>query len=169
MFSKKMEKALNEQINYEFFSEYYYLSMSAWFNANDLPGMSAFMMRKSGEERVHAMRLFKFVQDRDGAVELLAIEKPKTSFSGHLEIFETALHHEQEVTRRIHKLFELAQSESDYATQIEIQWFITEQVEEEKQAKDIIRQVKLVGDNSTALFMLDEKLGSMAVLPAEAE
>lgn len=169
MLSKKMGKALNEQINYEFFSEYYYLSMSAWFSANDLPGMAGFMMFKAGEERVHAMRLYKFVQDRDAAVELLAIEKPKSDFSGHLEIFETALHHEQEVTKRIYKLFELAQAENDYATQIEIQWFITEQVEEEKQAKDIIRQVKLVGDNSTALFMLDEKLGTMAAIPAAAE
>jgi len=160
--SKKMLEALNTQVKDELYSEYYYLSMSAWCEANDLPGMAAFLKLKSEEERDHAMKIYNYILDRDGEVELQAIPQPPTSFKNHRQIFEKQLEHEEHVTALIHKLYELSVKEGDYPTQVMLQWFIEEQVEEEKEAQDIIQQCKMVGDNPSALFLLDQKLGSQA-------
>lgn len=162
MLSKKMLKAINEQICKELYSEYFYMSMSSWCESNDLPGMAAFMKLKSEEERAHAMKLYDYVHDRDGEVTFLTIEQPPSRFRSFLDIFENQLKHEQLVTKSIHELYDLALKEKDYPSQVMLQWFIEEQVEEEKEASDIIQQCKMVGDNPSALFMLDQKLGNLA-------
>ena len=168
MISKTMQKAFNEQINAELYSEYLYLAMSSYCDTIDLPGFANWMLQQSTEERIHAMRFYNFVHDRDGEVELLAIDKPPVKYKNVLDMFENVLKHEQLVTKRIHDLYALAQKENDYAAQVELQWFISEQVEEEKTAKDIIQQLKWVGDKSTALFMLDQKLDQRAAPAAVA-
>jgi len=162
MLSKKMLKAINEQICKELYSEYFYMSMSSWCESNDLPGMSAFMKLKSEEERAHAMKLYDYVHDRDGKVTFLTIDQPPADFKSFLDIFEKQLEHEKLVTDSIHKLYDLALKEKDYPSQVMLQWFIEEQVEEEKEATDIIQQCKMVRDNPSALFMLDQKLGNLA-------
>lgn len=161
MLSEKMLTALNTQIKKELFSEYYYMAMSAYCDSIDLPGMATFMMTKSTEERQHAMRLYNYVQDRGGRVVLQAIPQPQTDFSGFKEIFEKMLEHEKTVTKSIHDLYDLALKENDYASQVELQWFIQEQVEEEKQATDTLMQINRIADNQTAVFMMDQKLGSV--------
>jgi ferritin len=169
MISKKMEKAFNDQINAELYSEYLYLAMSAYCESIDLPGFAAWMKQQAAEERIHAMRFYDFVFDRDGRVELEAIAKPQAEYKSILDMFENVLKHEQHVTKLIHDLYALALNENDYAAQVELQWFIAEQVEEEKTAKDIIQQLKWVGDKSTALYMLDQKLGQRPTPTAAAE
>ena len=161
MLSDKMLKEINEQICKEMYSEYFYLSMSAWCDSNDLPGMAAFMKLKSEEERAHAMKLYDYIHDRDGKVTLLAIAQPPSEFKSFRDIFENQLKHEKYVTESIHNLYKLALEENDYASQVMLQWFIEEQVEEEKEALEIIQQCKMVGDNPSALFMLDQKLGNV--------
>ena len=169
MINKKMEKAFNDQINAELYSEYLYLAMSAYCESIDLPGFAAWMKQQAAEERLHAMRFYDFVFDRDGRVELEAIAKPQAEYKSILDMFENVLKHEQHVTKLIHDLYALALKENDYAAQVELQWFIAEQVEEEKTAKDIIQQLKWVGDKSTALYMLDQKLGQRPTPTAAAE
>jgi len=158
MISKKMEAAINKQINYEFYSEFYYLAMSAYCERIDLPGFAAWMMAQAQEEHEHALRFFKYLLDRDGQISLEAIDKPLGEFKSILDMFEHVLEHEQFVTKKITELYELALKENDYPSQVELQWFIKEQVEEEKTARDIIQQLKWIGDKSTALFMLDQKM-----------
>ena len=159
MISKTMEKAINQQINYELYSEYYYLAMAAYCESIDLAGFAAWMIAQAEEERQHAMRLFKFLIDRDGRVVLDKIDKPQTEYKSILNMFEHVLEHERFVTSKITELYELAVKENDYPAQVELQWFIQEQVEEEKTAKDIIQQLKWIGDQSVALYMLDQKMG----------
>jgi ferritin len=117
------------------------------------------MKQQAAEERIHAMRFYDFVFDRDGRVELEAIAKPQVEYKSILDMFENVLKHEQHVTKLIHDLYALALKENDYAAQVELQWFIAEQVEEEKTAKDIIQQLKWVGDKTAALYMMDQKMG----------
>ncbi len=159
MMSEKMEKALNEQIRKELFSEYYYLAMAAYCESIDMPGCAHWMLKQSTEEHEHAMRIYNFVNDRNGRVRFDAIEKPKGEFKSILDMFEHAFEHEKFVTKSINELYELALKENDYPAQIELQWFIEEQVEEEKTANEIIQRLKQVGDNPSALFMLDQKMG----------
>jgi ferritin len=167
MLSEKMLNALNAQIRDEFYSDYFYLSMSAWCGSNDLPGMAAFMKTKGEEERVHALKIYDYVHDRDGKVTLMAIEQPPAEFKSYLDIFEKQLGHEKKVTTSIHNLYAIALEEKDYATSVMLQWFIEEQVEEEKEAQEIIQLCKKVGESESALFMLDEKLG--ALTPGQGE
>jgi len=159
MISTKMEKALNEQINEELFSSYLYLAMSAWFESQNLPGFAAWMKVQAREENTHAMKFFEFVFDRGGRVVLQAIDQPPVDFKSPLDLFQQTLQHEQKVTGMINHIYDLASKENDYATQTFVQWFITEQVEEEKNASQILEQLKVIGDQPAALFMLDSYLG----------
>jgi len=159
MLSKKMLDAINDQIGHEFYSAYLYLAMSAHFEAQNLAGFAAWMRAKFGEEQAHAMKFFDYVNARGSRVTLPAIDQPKASWKSHLDVFEQVLKHEQGVTARIHKLNELAIAEKDYATQAALQWFITEQVEEEKTPSDIIEQLKLIDARGTAVLVLDHRLG----------
>jgi ferritin len=162
MLSKTLEQAINDQIKNELYSAYLYLSMSAYFEANNMPGSARWMRLQSDEEVSHAMKLFDYVNDRGGRVVLQGIDQPPAEFGSTLDIFEKALAHEQKVTGMINRIYDLAVKENDYPTQIELQWFITEQVEEEKNAGDIVEQLKVVGDHGPSLIMLDRALGARA-------
>ncbi|MCX7887122.1 MAG: ferritin [Verrucomicrobiae bacterium] len=160
--SRKIQDAINEQIAYEFYSAYIYLSMSAHFEAQNLRGFAAWMRTKFAEEQQHALKLFDYLHDRGARANLQPIPAPPQQWNNCLEVFVGALKHEQGVTARIHKLYELALSEKDYATQAMLQWFITEQVEEEKTVGEIVEQLKLIDAKGTAILMLDHKLGEAA-------
>jgi ferritin len=157
-----MQAALNDQINAELGSAYIYLAMSAYLEATNLLGSAQWMRRQAREELAHAMKIFHFVNDRDGRVLLKAIPEPQADYSSVLEIWESALKQEQGVTARINALYALATDEKDYATQTMLQWFVTEQVEEEKTATSILEQVKRIGPSSSAIYFLDRHLGKEA-------
>lgn len=158
MFSKAVQESMNEQIKNELYSAYIYLSMSAHFEAANLPGFAHWMRHQSEEEIDHAIKFFDFINDRNGRVELRAIEQPPVEWGTPLEIFETALNHERKVTGMINNIYEIAQKEKDFPSQIMLQWFIEEQVEEEKSAAGIVETLKVVGDSDTAILILDRQL-----------
>ena len=162
MLSKGVQDAINEQIKHEVESAYLYLSMSAYCESLQYSGIATWLRIQWQEELDHAMKLFKYVHERGGRVILQAIDRPPAEFKSLLDVFQQVLAHEQKVTSLINKLYELTLKEPDYASQIELQWFIKEQVEEEKNAGDIIQQLKTVGENGTALIMLDRQLGARA-------
>ena len=157
--NETVQQAINDQIQRELSSAYTYLAMTAHFEAANLPGFARWMRLQSEEEQEHAMRLFDYLNDRGGRVVLQAIEQPKRDFGTPLAAFEAALHHEQYITRCIHELHALAGREHDPATQVMLQWFITEQVEEEKNASHVVETLKLIGDDRAALVALDRELG----------
>lgn len=160
--NKTIENALNEQIKNEFDSAFVYLSMSGYLDDLSLPGFARWMRMQYEEETAHALRLFDFLLDLGGNVRLKALPEPPLEFSSPLDVFQQVLAHEKSITKMIHELYALAVSENDYPTQVEMQWFITEQVEEEKTADDIVQQLELAGDSTTALLMLDRELGQRA-------
>lgn len=160
MIKKSVEEAINKQIMNEFYSAYLYLSMAAYCETINLGGFASWMRSQYEEERGHALRLFDFLLDRDGKVKLQAIDQPPSEFDSPRKIFEEVLSHEIQVTKMINNLYERALKENDYPTQVEMQWFITEQVEEEKTAADILEQIKMAGSDNTALMMIDRDLGS---------
>lgn len=168
MLSKKMEKALNEQINAEFFSSYLYLSMSAYFEAAGLPGCAQWMRAQTQEEWFHGMKLFGFVNERGGRVELKAIAAPPAKWPSTLAVFENVLAHEQKVTGLFNDLVDLALKEKDHATNIFLQWFVSEQVEEEAGVGAILGKLKLIGKDSSGLFALDGELGLRVFTPPPA-
>jgi ferritin len=160
MLSKVVEDAINEQIKNELYSAYLYLAMSAHFEAANLPGSAHWMRLQSQEEVEHAMKFFDYVNERGGRVVLQAIDQPPVEFKLPLDIFQQALEHEQKVTGMINNLYALAVKENDYPTQVMLQWFIEEQVEEEKSAGDVVEQLRMIGDHTQGLFMLDRQLGA---------
>ncbi|MDW8327362.1 MAG: ferritin [Anaerolineales bacterium] len=159
MLSQSVQDALNNQINLEFASAYAYLAMSGYFESANLTGFAGWMRIQYQEELTHALRLFDHMHDRGGTVRLDAIAEPKAKFKSALEAFEAALAHEQKVTASIHNLYALAAKENDYATQTMLQWFINEQVEEERSVGQVVDWLKMAGDSPVALLMLDQKLG----------
>ena len=164
----KVKAAFNQQIKHELFSGYLYLSMSAHFEAENLPGFAHWMKLQAEEELAHALRLYNHVLRRGGRVALQAIDAPPTEFGSPLDVFESVLAHEQKVTGLIHRLFELAGKEGDWAAQQELQWFIAEQVEEEDSASAARDQVRMAGDDAVALLMLDREFAGRAPEAAEA-
>ena len=158
--SKKIESALNQQIQSEFYSAYLYLSMSAYCQEIHLDGFANWLQVQSKEEISHAMRLYNYLNNRGGRVILQAIDRPPENFKSPRRMFEQILKHEQEISKAVHKLYKLAQDEQDYATEVELQWFINEQVEEEKTAGDVLQKLTLVGDQPAALLMMDHHLAS---------
>jgi ferritin len=159
MLSKTMQDAINEQIKHELYSAYIYLAMSAYAEAENWLGAARWLRAQAAEEQTHAMKMFDFVNDRGGRVSLQAIAQPPQEFTSLLDVFEQVLAHERKVTALIHRLYETAVSEKDYAAQVMLQWFIDEQVEEEKNAAMIVEALKSVGTQGTALFMVDRWLG----------
>lgn len=158
MISKTMQDAMNEQINKEFFSSYLYLSMAAYFEDKNLMGFAHWMRLQADEEREHAMKIYDFVLDRGGRVMLTAIDGPATDWKSNLEVAEEVAAHEAKVTASINALYELAMQEKDYPAQAMLQWFITEQVEEEKNAAELVAKLKLIEERGTAVLMLDHRL-----------
>jgi ferritin len=159
MLSKKMQEALNSQINAEYYSSYLYLSMSAHCKAINLEGFASWLRVQAQEEMVHAMKFFDFILERGGRVSLTALEGPPTEWASPTAIFEATLKHERYVTDRINKLVDLALAESDHATNAFLQWFVNEQVEEEASADAVLRKLVLMADAPGGLFMLDQQLG----------
>jgi ferritin len=151
--------AIGEQIKHEFYSAYLYLSMAGSFEAASLPGFAHWMRKQSEEEREHAMKFFDFLLDRGERVQLQAIDQPPYSFRSPLDTFEQALEHEKEITAHIHELYELSVQEKDYPAQVLLNWFVAEQVEEEKSAAEIVEKLRMAGENSTALLLLDKEMG----------
>jgi len=158
MFSSKVEKAINEQIKNELYSAYLYLSMAAYFDSINLPGFAHWMRVQFAEEQDHAKRFYHFVYERGGRVILQALDQPPGEWASPLAVFEETLKHEQKVTALINDLYALAVQENDYASQVFLQWFISEQVEEEANATQIIETLKMVGEKGQALVMLDHQL-----------
>lgn len=159
MISNKMEKALNEQLNAELFSSYLYLSMAAHFEATNWRGFANWMKKQSEEEYGHAMKFFEFINEVGKKVTLDKIEKPKLEWNSPLEAFEEALKHEEYITKRINDLVNLAVEEKDHATNNFLQWFVKEQVEEVSTVQKIVETMKLIGEHTASLFMLDHELG----------
>ena len=162
--SESVSTAYNDQIHLEFESNYAYLQMAAYFNAHNLQGFSNWMRAQAAEEQMHALKFIDFVLDRGGNVRLQPIAAPRGEFSSPLEVFEASLEHERKVTAAIHQLYTHAVAESDYASVPLLQWFISEQVEEESTVGQIVEQLRMVGDNATALLMLDRELGARGVV-----
>lgn len=160
--SQTMLDSLNKQVKNEFYSSYLYLSMAGYCESINLPGFAHWMRLQSEEETGHAMKIHDFVQDRGGRVTLLAIDQPPADFQSPLDVFQQALEHEQSVSRMINNLYGMAGEERDYASQAFLQWFITEQVEEEKTATQIVETLKMIGDKGDALIMLDRELAGRA-------
>jgi ferritin len=162
MLSKDILDGINDQIRNEISSAYLYLAMSAYCESQNLPGMAKWLRIQWQEETEHAMKLFDHIVSRGGTVALQAIERPPSKFKSALGIFEEVLAHEQKVTTSINKLYEMALKGKDFATQVELQWFIKEQVEEEKNAGEIVELMKRAGDSGPMLLMLDRQLGLRA-------
>ena len=159
MMNSRIESAFNEQLNAELFSSYLYLSMAAYFESQNLKGMAGWMRMQAIEEHMHAMKFFDFINECGGRVALAIIKEPKTEWSSPLDVFEDTCGHERKVTGLINDLVDLSLSEKDHAANTFLQWFVTEQVEEEATAQEIRDKLKLVGDNPVALFMIDQELG----------
>ena len=158
MIGKAMQDAMNEQINREFFSSYLYLSMAAYFEARNLTGFGHWMRLQAEEERGHAMKFYNFILDSGGQARLKGIDAPATEWKSNLEVAEQVAEHEARVTASIHNLYEIALKEKDYASQIMLQWFISEQVEEEKNAAELVAKLRLIEERGTAVLMLDHRL-----------
>jgi ferritin len=162
MLSTSLHKAINEQIKHELNSAYLYLSMSAYCETLNLPGCAGWLKIQWQEEVTHGMKLFDMITSRGGQVTLQALDQPPSEFKSVREIFERVLAHEQKVTGLINALYGLAVKENDYAAQAELQWFVTEQVEEEQTASTILAQLDMIGESGAALMMLDRQLGLRA-------
>jgi ferritin len=158
--AKKVEEAMNAQLAEELQSAYTYLSMSAFFESESLPGFAHWMRAQAKEELDHAMRFYTFICDRDGRVQLDGLEQPPQEFASTLEVFEQALEHERSVTRSIADLYSFVVDEKDFAAQAWLDWFATEQVEEEKTVGQIVDSLRRIGDAGDALFFLDKELGT---------
>ena len=158
MLSQNMNEVLNRQIQDEFQASYLYLAISAYCEEQNLPGFATWLRAQSEEERTHALRLFDFLLRREGHIELREIGQPPSGFGSPLEMFDAVLEHEKKVTKRIDKAYKAALEERDNATAVELQWFITEQVEEEKTAGDIVAQLRMVENDTVALLMVDREM-----------
>jgi ferritin len=167
MLTETMQQALNDQLNAELTAYYTYLSMTAYFEDQNLKGFAAWMRNHSDEEMVHAMKFYDFIHSRRGRVRLQPIPQPPTDWDSALAAFQDALKHEQHVTHLINKLVALSAQENDYATHSFLQWFVDEQVEEEAVVDDVIQDLKRVGDYGPGLFLLDRELGTST--PAAAD
>jgi len=165
MLSKTLEKALNEQINREYYSAFLYLSMASHFENINMLGMASWMKMQYEEEVMHAIKIFDMIIDMEGRVVLKKVDGPPAKFDSVLSVFEQTLNHERNVTKMINDIYSLARKESNYAVQSALQWFIDEQVEEEKSVLEIVNQLKMIGDETTPLLMLDSKLGSRTDSP----
>ncbi|MBI3362933.1 MAG: ferritin [Chloroflexi bacterium] len=160
MISNTLQDTINDQIKHELNSAYLYLSMSAYCQAVSLPGFAHWMRLQYGEEVEHAMKLFDYLADREGRVTLQALEQPLADFKSALEMMQYTLGHERKVTGLINQLYDVAVKENDRAAQVFLEWFITEQVEEEKNASTIVEKMKMVGSEGATLYLLDREMGA---------
>ncbi|HLC15738.1 MAG TPA: ferritin [Thermodesulfovibrionia bacterium] len=165
MLSDRMQKSLNQQLNAELYSSYLYLSMSTYFLSINFNGFANWMKIQAQEEMVHAMKVFDFINDRNGRITLMSIAGPPCEWSSPLDAFSNALQHEQHMSQMINNFTSLAIEEKDHATNVFLQWFVNEQVEEEATANDVVQTLKLIGDGKDGLFMLDRELATRTFTP----
>jgi len=159
MINTEIQDAINKQINEELYSAYIYLSMSGYFEDQDLPGFAQWMYAQYQEEVEHAMRFHRYLMERGGRLHLHAVKEPPHEWNSPLDAFQTALEHEQYITGCINDLVDLAESKQDRATFNMLQWYVDEQVEEEASTGDIVAKLERVGDSGNGLLMLDRELG----------
>ena len=169
MINKKMQDAINAQINAELYSSYLYLAMSAWFSAQKLPGFANWMKIQVQEENFHAMKMYDYVNENGGRVILKAIDCPPTEWDSPLAVFEATYAHEQKVTGLINKLVNLAIEEKDHAANMFLQWFVNEQVEEEASADEVVQKLKLMADAPDGMCMLDQEMARRVFAPPVTE
>ena len=160
MLSKKLEVALNKQINEEYYSSYIYLAMAAYLEDQNLDGSAHWMQMQAQEEYQHAMKIFDYMVDRGARVELFEVKAPPKEWDSPLDVFKASLAHEQYMTENINKLADLCIAEKDHATNNLMQWYVSEQVEEEATVDDILKKLDLMGDTGTGLFLMDRELKS---------
>lgn len=165
MLKEKMEKKLNNQVNAELYSSYLYLSMSAYFSDINLNGCAHWMRLQAREELSHALKIYDYINERGGRPVLTGIDAPPRSWDSPTDVFENVLSHEQKVTGLINDLVDLAIELKDHATNNFLQWFVSEQVEEEASADEVLQKVKLAGNQGSGLFMLDQELGRRVFTP----
>ena len=158
MFSSKVESALNEQLNAEFFSCYLYLSLSAHFQAQNLDGFATWMRGQAREELQHAMKFYDYINNRGGKIDLRQIEAPRSEWESLVAGFDAAYEHEKGISVQINQLVDLALTEADHATHQFLQWFVTEQVEEEQSVGNVVHKLKMVADSASGLYILDREL-----------
>jgi ferritin len=163
-------EAINRQITSELSASYSYLAMSAWCERQKFTGAARWLRLQSQEEYMHAMKLFDFILARDAAVDLKPIEQPRQKFESLADVFEKALQQEQEVSKQIDNLYEIAFNEKAFAAVAELQWFLTEQVEEEKTGREIVAKFKLIGNDPASILDMDRELGTRSTIekPASA-
>lgn len=153
-----LQAALNEQLKHEMNSAYLYLSMAAYYGANNLDGFAHWMQAQAHEELEHAMKFYAYIESRGNRVALQALDQPKAEFASPTAAFEEALAHEKWITSKIHELYALAQKENDHATEVFLQWFITEQVEEEANVGKVVDLLHKMGEQPHSLMMIDRQL-----------
>jgi ferritin len=168
MLSEKMQEKLNSQLNAELYSAYLYLSMSAYFESLNLQGFANWVRVQAREEQVHAEKFFDHINERDGRVTLRPIDGPPTEWDSPLAVFEEVYRHEQKVTGLINGLVTASLQEFDHASNSFLQWFVTEQVEEESSAQKVVQSLKLVGQDGAGLLMLDRELALRVFTPPAA-
>lgn len=161
MISKKMEEALNQQIAFEGYASFLYLSMATWCDHKGLQGCAKFLRRQSDEERMHMLKIFEYLSDVDGFALTPGIKDPPREFKTVQEVFKSVYEHEQKVTKSINKLVTLAKSEEDHATQTFLQWYINEQREEEALMRTVLDRIKLIGDGPQSLYFIDKELDAL--------
>ncbi len=166
MIKPKVQSAINEQIKKEEYSSRLYLAMAVWCDVNGYPGAAKFLYEHADEERMHMLKLVHYINERNGKALLMDIEKPTEEFKSLQDIFEKVMEHEVYITDAINSLYEVAANEKDYTTMNFLQWYITEQLEEESLFNTILDKIKLVGNDKAGMFHIDKELDGMAVAPA---
>jgi len=169
MLSPKLEEALNSQMNNEFYSEFEYLSMAAYFHDMDLDGIANYFHVQAQEEHFHAMKIYNFINNKGGKLVLQAIKAPTTKFGDAIKVFERALEHEQYVTKSINSLMDVAIKENDHAVNSFLRWYVDEQVEEEALATKSLNRMKITNGKGEGLLMLDQEFAQRAFTPPPAE
>jgi ferritin len=160
MIAKKIEDAINGQINKEMFSAYLYLSMASWAEVSGLKGITTWLKVQYHEEMVHGMKFYEYIIRKGGVVRLAKIDTPENTFDSALSMFEKVLTHEEFISKSINDLMDLAITEKDHATKVLLDWYVNEQVEEEQNVNEIIQTLKMIGDNKAALYLYDKELGA---------
>lgn len=163
-----MNVVLNEQVNAEMFSSYLYLAMSAWFSQRSLPGFANWMRVQAEEEQFHAMKIYDYILERGGSIELKSIDKPETKWESPLDVIGDVVAHEAKVTGLINDLMEVAIAQKDHAANIFLQWFVHEQVEEEDSVGEVCDRLKMIGNDSAGMFAMDLELGKRVFTPPVA-
>ncbi|PID68414.1 MAG: ferritin [Flavobacteriia bacterium] len=161
MLSKRIEKALNDQIKYESESSQIYLSMASWAETNGFEGVAEFMFAQADEERMHMLKLLHYINERGGHATVTALSKPPTNFVTVKEMFEELLQHEIKVSELINNLVDIALEEKDYATHNFLQWYVAEQIEEEATARTILDKINLIGDEKSGFYIFDKDIKSL--------